>query len=250
MNNPIKHINILDDVFKKRELDKIEWLKIPLFRGINGNKRLKGLKNGQVFTFREFLSTSISPSVAFDFQGCGEKACCILIFHIDDKIPYIPLYWDLKPSKYMSSSDEHEILLPRSTSWKLIDKYKVAMDFDNSTKCSYKNITKSVKRKITVYEFQGLDYVLPETPLKTLEKNHIDRYSWNVKKNKIPFLIMNDIHLDQLDKDLAEEKAREEKAKAKEEKAKAKEEKAKAKEEKAKAKEEKAKAKTKSTSNV
>lgn len=202
LNKPIKQIHNIDSVFQKIIKNNISHkLEIPLFRGIK--KRTTKMKKGTTITFSEYLSTTISPSVAFDFQGCGRKPCCIFIFHTNGKIPYIPLNgWKLKPSKYDNFfNDECEILLPRSTSWKIIDKYKVEMDYNSAIKCTYSDIDKSKHRNITVYELEALPYNIPESSFTCLDKESFYSYNYESKRNKIPFLVMNALSIHQPEKD-------------------------------------------------
>ncbi len=175
VNNPVKCINILDTVFNKI---KPQTLHKPFFRGVFSKHDLKNYKKGSIITFDDFLSTSLSPSASISYQKCGKTACCILVFHISNKLPFYPLQSWMKGSKpilqynkqVVSPDVDHEILLPRNTSWKIIKKYKTAFNANQAVSCSYANIEKTQKEQVTVYELVFMPYATP-APLKALDEN-------------------------------------------------------------------------------
>jgi hypothetical protein len=200
INEPIKQINELDDIFakvKKRKLD------VLLYRGIDIKRDLKNIKKGSRITFNEFLSTSVSQATAYTFQSCGDSPCCIFIMKVTDRIPYIPLYGQLK-YKYQSFENEHEILLPRGTSWKVTKKYSIPLDLNKAYLCSYDRVIKRKRNQtITVYELSATQYT-PPTKLKELTNDEYyksmniyvkKKYSTIIKQNPAFFKISNDISL-------------------------------------------------------
>lgn len=64
INESIKYIYILDGIFQKA---KKYTLKYPLFRGIESENEIKDNKIGSIITFKELLSTSFSPYIAWKF---------------------------------------------------------------------------------------------------------------------------------------------------------------------------------------
>jgi hypothetical protein len=200
INEPIKQINELDDIFakvKKRKLD------VLLYRGIDIKHDLKNIKKGSRITFNEFLSTSVSQATAYTFQSCGDSPCCIFIMKITDKIPYIPLYGQLK-YKYQSYGNEHEILLPRGTSWKVTKKYSIPLDLNKAYLCNYdRMIDRKRKQKITVYELSAIQYNFPAKLKEMTDKEYYNsmniyvkkKYSTLVKQNPAFFKVSNNIPL-------------------------------------------------------
>jgi len=201
MNEPIKQVNEMDEIFskvKKRKLD------VPLYRGIDIKRDLKNIKKGSTITFNEFLSTSISQATAYNFQSCGDSPCCIFIMKIGDKIPYIPLYGQLK-YKYQSFGNEHEMLLPRGTSWKVTKKYSIPLDLNKAYLCSYDRVIKRKRnKKITVYELSAVQYK-PPAKLKELTDDKYyksmniyvkKKFSSLVKQNPAFFKVGNNISLE------------------------------------------------------
>lgn len=179
VNKPLKTINHIDDVFSKIKKRKLQHL---LYRGIDSKKDITGIKKGSTITFNEFLSTSLSESTAYKFQNCGEHPCCIFILKVTDKMPYLPLYKNLQ-YKNESLKNEHEVLLPRETSWQVIKKYSIPLDLNRAALCSYDDIIKK-NNKITVYELSSLHYKPPEK-LKLLDYDKYQRsiYAYVSKKN-------------------------------------------------------------------
>jgi len=176
----------IDSIFKKIK-DTLPPFSLPLFRGIQIKKELKPNKIGSNITFSDYLSTSINPGIAFKYQNCGKQPCCILVLHINDKVPYIPLY------KNNTSLYKHEVLLPRNTSWKIIKKYKTSIDYNQAATCPYDDIKKTIKRKITVYELKAIPYKYPDDLLEELnyQKYKDLRQKNEVQKNGITKVTLN-----------------------------------------------------------
>lgn len=141
INESIKYIYILDGIFQKA---KKYTLKYPLFRGIESENEIKDNKIGSIITFKELLSTSFSPYIAWKFQRCGKTPCCMFILRITNPLPHIPIYTYLQDNN-MTFYNEHEILLPRNTTWKVIKKYKTNIDINQGLECLYKDIKNSKK---------------------------------------------------------------------------------------------------------
>jgi hypothetical protein len=122
---------------------------------------------------------------------------------ISDKIPYIPLYGQLK-YKYQSFGNEHELLLPRGTSWKVTKKYSISLDLNKAYLCSYDRVIKRKQNhKITVYELSAMQYK-PPAKLKELTDDEYSssmniyvkkKYSSLVKQNPAFFKVGNNISL-------------------------------------------------------
>jgi hypothetical protein len=197
MNQPIKNVNILDSIFNKLKKYKSlsTGLNIPLYRGliIPSPK----YKLGSIVKFPEFISTSISKSIAFSFQNCGDTPCCIYIFHLNDNIPFIPLSWNME-FKYMTATDEHEFLLPRNTSWKLVKKYKITMKAEDNLHCNYDKIKKHPK--IDVYEFEGIKYEYPQAIKELTNEMFIDLMYGETTHNSF-FTVKNNLNLSFINND-------------------------------------------------
>jgi hypothetical protein len=152
-------IKILDKLFVKTM--KSNSLPV-LFRG-DKYIGFKKLRIGDEYTFKQYLSTSFSPHTGFEFLGCNNKRCLIIIHNPRNiKLPYI--FLPHKPRNLMSALDtviavdECEILLPRNLKCHLRDKYMVNLPLEYTQHCSYKNYDKSVKNPIQVLEFDIVEY--------------------------------------------------------------------------------------------
>jgi hypothetical protein len=150
-----------------------------LYRGIKPKpERYDSWNVGETMLFPTYMSTSLSPSVAWTFQGCGEKPCCIFVLVIPEnkraKLPwiYIPDHSISRARDAKSAKDnnmrrderdmEHEVLLPRNTQWKLTKKYTARISPDSAVQCSFKKISDASDRPITVFECTFVDCVFGE----------------------------------------------------------------------------------------
>lgn len=164
----------IDSIFKK--MKDYQPFTLPLFRGIDVKTDLKPNKIGSIITFPDFLSTSINPGVAFAYQECGQNPCCILVLHVNDKIPYIPL----AQTNNKIYNSKHEVLLPRATSWKIIKKYKTSIDINLAVTCKYKD----VQKKITVYELKAMAYKYPDDVIEELDAKKYSNSQFIYKDTK------------------------------------------------------------------
>lgn len=182
LNKPLFVAQHIDSIFDKIK-NKYPRLALPLFRGIQMRKTLKPSKIGSIIKFSDYLSTSISPSVAINYQGCGKYPCCIMVLHITNKVPYIPLY------KNPKMLEKHEVLLPRNTSWRIVKKYKSSIDLNQGLVCNYDDIIKTQKKKITIYELKAIKYQGANKKIETIDAK---KYNNNFNNNKF-FKVVNKI---------------------------------------------------------
>jgi hypothetical protein len=118
-------ITHIDKVFNNPKIPKISKSILngrPLYKGstIPG---IKSMKEGDVYTFNEYISTSFSPRVAGRFTGAKGLCDDSVIFVIKNPvgIPYIFLDWQAVNKDSLSglgiqTFDEYEYVLPRGLS--------------------------------------------------------------------------------------------------------------------------------------
>lgn len=99
--------------------------------------------------------------------------------------------------KNITAQDEHEILLPRNISWKLVKKYKSAIyTFEDTITCTCENIRHSQKHKI-VYEFSAMSYKQPhaieEMTMDTCQNSQTKKKTF--KNNPALFTVKNNLPL-------------------------------------------------------
>lgn len=180
----IKSIVELDEIFKKCPKTTEEYY---VYRGIdfkdekleeNMLNKLRKLKKGDVFSFENYLSTSLLNDQALEFLDSHfvetKKAkCCLFRIKIpkNSKVLYLDseltVFTMLRQKwKYANSNinnypvyliSEYEILLPRSCQLKYIDSYTIKGRVP--TVCSIKNLDKKLISDVYVYDFEmiGID---------------------------------------------------------------------------------------------
>lgn len=172
-NKTLLDIAHIDNVFAKVPKSKF---RAPLFRGVDVKDDFLTSKSvGDTHTFDDFLSTSLSPSTAWRFQKCGTTPCCIFIFRTSRVLPMLPLHWGNNFDK-ITMTDEHEILLPRGTTWKIEKKYKSSISFNHAITCEYDKIQASKAQPVQVYEFSFVSHPKP----KRIEPLTYEPYNLNI----------------------------------------------------------------------
>jgi hypothetical protein len=129
-----------------------------LFRGIK-HERYNEWVVGETMLFPTYMSTSLSPSVAWTFQGCGTKPCCLFVLKIP-KGKRSSLPWIFVPDLHDNRDMEYEVLLPRNTRWKLTKKYAALVNPDSAINCSFQTI--SAAHPVTIFECTFVDCVFGE----------------------------------------------------------------------------------------
>lgn len=163
------------------QFDRI-FLKMPpfpeektlLFRGVTNIQEIDQLTNkvvGDQIRFEGYLSTSTSVQVALGFASCGmDPNNALFIFHVHTKhnIRLLPINqeWLIKTDINIHDK-EHEVLLPRSTEWKLlkiskIPPHKYKTWFDESCIQMIKAFNTPTQHTLTVFELESSDNVIPE----------------------------------------------------------------------------------------
>jgi len=184
LKRQLKHVQNIDDAFYK-SASISNNISLPLlFRGVNETKQIyNSWEIGEEMRIPTYLSTSMSPTVAWKFQTCGNRPCCMFVLRIPKRkmIPWLYLNYTVERGPFrgpMDLMDEHEILLPRNTVWKLVKKYETSISPNSGLWCSYSEIKKTQKPEnmVTVFECEFISYSFgslhfPDDTKKTVFKN-------------------------------------------------------------------------------
>ena len=184
MNNIINHINIIDNIFSKKDIPKLTGKEI-LYRGTNGHSITtnKSKINDEII-IENFCSTSTKQIIAENFinnnygkNNYGKNnICCLYILSGLKNIPYLYLPWNINYKNYMNTKinevfyDEFEFLLPRRLKFKIIKKDIISSKsfLIRNTKLSFENIAKYIKNNDI-----SIDNLTPENIEKL--SNKIDK---------------------------------------------------------------------------
>jgi len=171
----IKSIIELDEIFKKCPKTTEEYY---VYRGIdfkdqkleeNMLSKLRKLNKGDIFSFENYLSTSLLNDQALEFLDSHfvetKKAkCCLFRIKIpkNAKVLYLDselTVFSMLKQEHKKGNDypiylisEYEILLPRSCQLKYINSYTI--NGKVPTVCSIKNLDKKKISDILVYDFE------------------------------------------------------------------------------------------------
>ena len=173
----VKNITIMDELFLKAPKTTEELI---VYRGMKFlspkleekmQSQLRKLKKGDLFTFKNYLSTSLLNQVAMDFLESHftekrEAKCCLFKINIPKNTRILYLDSDLTGFKFLKSKNnsvrqilfsEYEILLPRSCQFKFNKTYTISGKVPLS--CKINNVKKGCISDILVYEFtlHGID---------------------------------------------------------------------------------------------
>ena len=207
--NIVESITQIDQLFKiapKTEKDMI------VYRGLNFENRLMEermsasllkLKKGDLYTFPNYLSTSLLNDTALSFlkskftdKSNSKPKCCFFkiiipkntrILYLDTniiqniRIPFISDERRKREDQLMLNALEYEVLLPRASTLRFIQSHIIGGGLPNS--CQLSDVKKGKINDIYVYEFEFIE----------IDKN---RESFNLKKMKEAGYIeklMNDI---------------------------------------------------------
>ena len=176
----IKSIIELDEIFKKCPKTMEEYY---VYRGIdfkdqkleeNMLSKLRKLNKGDIFSFENYLSTSLLNDQALEFLDSHfvetKKAkCCLFRIKIpkNAKVLYLDsertVFSMLRQRQRHKNGNDHpiyliseyELLLPRSCQLKYINSYTI--NGKVPTVCSIKNLDKKKISDILVYDFEMVD---------------------------------------------------------------------------------------------
>lgn len=207
--NIVESITQIDQLFKiapKTDKD------IIVYRGLNFENRimeermsasLLKLKKGDLYTFPNYLSTSLLNDTALSFleskftnKSDSKPKCCFFkiiipkntrILYLDTniisniRIPFVSDERRKRDDQLMLKGLEYEVLLPRASTLRFIQSHIISGGLPNS--CQLSDVKKGKINDIYVYEFEFIE----------IDKN---RESFNLKKMKEAGYIeklMNDI---------------------------------------------------------
>ena len=180
----IKSIIELDEIFKKCPKTTEEYY---VYRGIdfkdqkleeNMLSKLRKLKKGDIFSFENYLSTSLLNDTALNFLDSHfvetkHAKCCLFrikiqknakVLYLDSELTVFSMLRQARKSINQNENDypvylisEYELLLPRSCQLKYVNSYTI--NGKVPIVCSLKNLNKKKISDILVYEFEmiGVD---------------------------------------------------------------------------------------------
>lgn len=108
---------------------------ITLYRGANMPRPFIYKRVGDMITFNDYLSTSLSPEIPLFFMNLSDSVFgaiepILFIIHNYERRPYVYLDWqavkegEMSRLKYAPGFDEYEVVLPRGCTFKILKKYK------------------------------------------------------------------------------------------------------------------------------
>jgi hypothetical protein len=140
----IAKINLLDELMKHTELPH----DMILYRGVHRFRALEKLKVGGVLENSSFISTSIDPMVAANFNS---EHVFVIRVHKGTKGFYMNAF------NAFDHADEHEVLLPRNT------RFRVIRIEERETKSAYGSSRKSYRYIVeTVPEESKPEEIVPK----------------------------------------------------------------------------------------
>ena len=180
----IKSIIEIDNIFKKCPKTTEEYY---VYRGIdfkdkhleeNMLNKLRKLKKGDIFSFENYLSTSLLNDQALEFLDSHFvetklAKCCLFrikipknskVLYLDSELTVFSMLRQRRKDKDLNTNNhpvylisEYELLLPRSCQLKYIDSYTIKGKVP--TVCSIKNLDKTRISDVYVYDFEmiGVD---------------------------------------------------------------------------------------------
>jgi hypothetical protein len=145
-------LNRLDSIYDKPECPKLKGGEI-LFRGMSENTELKKLKEGQTFTFKNFISTSVDRLVAEVYSH--SDYIFVLTEMKDIPFLYMPnrkIGGDDYVAEALNESIEHglsEYTLPRNLEFTItkITEQPITEGWNQNKNATIKNILKVLKNK-------------------------------------------------------------------------------------------------------
>jgi hypothetical protein len=195
--NIVESITQIDQLFKiapKTDKDMI------VYRGLNFENRvieekmsasLLKLKKGDLYTFPNYMSTSLLNDIALSFlkskftnKSNSKPKCCFFkiiipkntrILYLDTniiqniRIPFVSNERRKREDQLMLNALEYEVLLPRASTLKFIQSHIISGGLPDS--CQLSDVKKGKINEIYVYEFEFIE----------VDKN---RESFNLKKMK------------------------------------------------------------------
>jgi hypothetical protein len=197
LTHNLKQAQLLDNAFRSSPSLHSGIILPTLFRGIGRTHAPKesysNWKIGTDLKFPTYMSTSLSPSVAWEFQGCGKKPCCLMVLRINPlltrHIPWLYINTQILYGPRGNIDDEHEILLPRNTMWRLMKKYPATLNPDSALGCTFADIDHANPVMIYECELQSCEFGKLHYPDAHTQKKMLN-FEINIKT---PMLIEEDL---------------------------------------------------------
>jgi hypothetical protein len=156
INKVINSIKLIDSIFNKQNIPKLEGSEI-LYRGIKGEFDTSKYKIGNEIEMESFLSCSFNSEVAERFASqfvTNTNYCCMFIIKDCKDLPYIYLQWGVSKNEKMTNEnlidygDEFELVLPRGCKFEITDIYKyIPNNYKKTKQISTGNFMKLIKKK-------------------------------------------------------------------------------------------------------